>query len=120
MTRAGPARSLGLKDCGHLGPGARADVTVYRDDADREAMFTTPEYVFKNGDVIVKDGKIVKVVQGATHVARPEYDPEIETSLRDYFTRYHTVSIENFKVRDEEIIRHDRGAIVVQPTGARV
>src|SRR5262249_50127265 len=66
LTRAGPAKSLGLRDLGHLGVGARADITVYRDDPDREAMFATPEYVFKNGEVVVKSGKVVKVVQGAT------------------------------------------------------
>ncbi|MBL8565547.1 MAG: formylmethanofuran dehydrogenase subunit A [Hyphomicrobiaceae bacterium] len=120
LTRAGPARSLGLKDRGHLGPGACADITVYPDDPNREAMFTTPEYVFKNGELIVRNGKIKKVVQGATHVARPEYDPAIERDLRDYFTRYHTVSLDNFKVADDEIIGHDKGAIIVQPTGARV
>lgn len=120
LTRAGPARSLGLVDRGHLGKGANADVTVYKDNADREAMFTTPEYVFKNGELIVRDGKIVKVVQGATHVARPAYDPSIERSLRDYFTRYHTISLDNFKVGDDEIIGHDKGSIIVQPTGARV
>jgi len=51
ITRAGPARSLGLKDRGHLGVGASGDITVYRDDPDREAMFATPELVFKNGEV---------------------------------------------------------------------
>ncbi len=70
MTRAGPAKSLGLKDRGHLGPGACADITVYEDNPDREAMFTTPLFVFKNGDLIVRNGKIVKVVTGATHVVR--------------------------------------------------
>ncbi len=120
MTRAGPARSLGLADRGHLAPGAWGDVTVYKDDEDREAMFTTPEYVFKNGDLIVKGGKIVKAVQGATHVARPQFDAGIEKSLRDYFDRYHTISLDNFKVGDDEIIDHDKGSIVVQPTGARV
>ncbi len=119
MTRAGPARSLGLMDRGHLAPGAWGDITVYKDDVDKERMFTTPEYVFKNGELIVRDGKIVKVVQGATHVARPQYDSGIEKSLRDYFTRYHTVSLDNFKVADDEIIDHDRGSVVVQPTGAR-
>ena len=74
LTRAGPARSLGLQDRGHLGVGAVGDITVYRDDADREAMFATPEYVFKNGELVVKNGKVVKVVQGATHVVRPDYD----------------------------------------------
>jgi formylmethanofuran dehydrogenase subunit A len=120
MTRAGPARSLGLKDRGHLGVGANADITVYRDDADREAMFATPALVFKNGELIVRDGKIVKVVQGATHVARPDYDRAIEKPLKDYFERYHTMRMENFKVGDEEVIEGGRGRIVVQPTGARV
>ncbi|MFN3869539.1 MAG: formylmethanofuran dehydrogenase subunit A [Hyphomicrobiaceae bacterium] len=120
LTRAGPARSLGLQDRGHLGVGANADITVYKDDADREAMFTAPEFVFKNGEIIVRNGKIVHVVQGATHVARPDYDAGIERHLRDYFTRFHTVSLDNFKVGDDEIIGHDKGSIIVQPTGARV
>ncbi|MGA8689086.1 MAG: formylmethanofuran dehydrogenase subunit A [Methyloceanibacter sp.] len=120
LTRAGPARSLGLKDRGHLGPGANADITVYRDNADRESMFATPELVFKNGELIVRDGKVVKVTQGATHVARPSFDRAIETPLKDYFSRYHTVQMENFKLSDAEIVEGDRGSIVVQPTRARV
>ena len=120
MTRAGPARSLGLKDRGHLGLGASADITVYRDNADREAMFATPELVFKNGELIVKNNKVVKVTQGATHVARPAYDRAIEGPLKTYFDRYHTVRMENFKLTDEEIIDGDRGSIVVQPTRPRV
>jgi formylmethanofuran dehydrogenase subunit A len=119
MTRAGPARSLGLKDRGHLGVGAAADITVYEDNADREAMFATPELVFKNGELIVRKGKIVKVVQGATHVARPDFDRSIEKPLDDYFTRYHTVRMENFKLGDDEILDNGRGQIVVQPTRAR-
>ncbi len=119
MTRAGPARSLGLKDRGHLGVGACGDITVYKDNPNREAMFATPVMVFKNGELVVRDGKVVKAVQGATHVARPEYDKGIEKSLKDYFDRYHTVRMENFKVADEEIVRGDKGAIIVQPTKAR-
>ncbi|MGC2410646.1 MAG: formylmethanofuran dehydrogenase subunit A [Methyloceanibacter sp.] len=119
MTRAGPARSLGLKDRGHLGVGASADITVYQDNADREAMFATPELVFKNGELVVRNGKVVKVVNGATHVARPEYDRAIETPLKDYFSRYHTVQLENFKLGDEEIVDGGRGNIVVQPTMPR-
>ena len=120
MTRAGPAKSLGLKDRGHLGVGACADITVYEDLADKEKMFTAPELVFKNGELIVQNGRIVKLVQGATHVARPDYDKGIEKSLRNYFNRYHTVQMENFRVGDDEIIGSDKGSIIVQPTGARV
>jgi formylmethanofuran dehydrogenase subunit A len=120
MTRAGPARSLGLKDRGHLGPGACGDITVYADNPDREAMFTTPLFVFKNGELVVRDGKVVKVVQGATHVARPSYDAAIEKRLKPYFDDYLTVRMENFKLSDQEIIDGGRGEIIVQPTKARV
>jgi formylmethanofuran dehydrogenase subunit A len=119
MTRAGPARSLGLKDRGHLGVGACADITVYDDNPDREAMFATPELLFKNGELIVRNGKIVKVVNGATHVARPSYDPSIEKTLKTYFDDYLTMRMENFRLPDEEIINRGRGSIIVQPTGAR-
>ena len=120
LTRAGPARSLGLVDRGHLGVGASGDITVYRDDPDREAMFATPEYVFKSGELVVKNGKVVKVVQGATHVVRPDYDRSIEKPLNEYFDRYLTVRMDNFKLADEEIVNGDNGAIIVQPTAARV
>ena len=119
MTRAGPARSLGLKDRGHLGVGASADITVYDDNPDREAMFATPELLFKNGELIVRNGKIVKVVNGATHVARPFYDSSIEKPLKAYFDNYLTTRMENFRLSDEEIIDSGHGSIVVQPTGAR-
>ncbi|MFM7083460.1 MAG: formylmethanofuran dehydrogenase subunit A [Hyphomicrobium sp.] len=127
MTRAGPARSLGLKDRGHLGVGAMADITVYEDDPNRETMFTKPLYVFKNGEMIVRDGQIVKVVQGATHVVRPEYDRErTEKPLKEYFDTYHTVQMENFRLSDDEILtagcHHEPGScgcLVVQPTEAR-
>jgi formylmethanofuran dehydrogenase subunit A len=119
MTRAGPARSLGLKDRGHLGVGAWADITVYDDEPDREAMFTKPELLFKNGELIVRNGKIIKVVNGATHVARPSYDPSIEKSLRPYFDDYITVRMDNFRLSDDEIINGGRGSLIVQPTRAR-
>ena len=57
MTRAGPARLLGLKDRGHLGTGAAADIAIYHDDADREAMFRTPDHVFKDGVLVARSGK---------------------------------------------------------------
>ena len=47
ITRAGPARLLGLQHKGHLGPGADADVTVYNRNPDIATMFSTPRYVIK-------------------------------------------------------------------------
>ena len=76
-------------------------------------------YDTPNGNRVVSDGKVIKVVNGATHVARPEYNRSIEKPLKDYFDRYHTVRMENFRLSDEEIIDGGRGEIIVQPTRAR-
>lgn len=115
MTRAGAAKLVGLADRGHLGIGGAADITVYTDDADREKMFTTPDYVFKDGTMVVKDGEVVEVTWGTTHVVKPEYDISIEKSLKPYFDRYHTQTMGNFKISDDEIIDDGRGSLTVQP-----
>jgi formylmethanofuran dehydrogenase subunit A len=115
MTRAGAAKLIGLADRGHLGIGGAADITVYTDDADREKMFTTPDYVFKDGTMVVKDGEVVEVTWGTTHVVKPEYDISIEKSLKPYFDRYHTQTMGNFKISDDEIIDDGRGSLTVQP-----
>jgi formylmethanofuran dehydrogenase subunit A len=119
MTRAGPARILGLDDRGHLGVGAAADLTVYRETADREAMFSTPEYVFKDGELVARDGRIVEVTCGATHVVRPEFDRSIEKSLEDYFSRYHTIAFDNFAIDADELIDCGSRAPLVHPCGKR-
>ena len=103
LTRAGAARLLGLHDCGHLGTGAAADITVYTDDADREKMFSNPDYVFKDGELVVRYGKIVKVTWGSTHTIKPDFDRGIEKDLKQYFDRYHTMNMEHFKVSADEI-----------------
>jgi len=115
MTRAAPARSVGLSDRGHLGAGAAADITVYRDIADRENMFSAPEYVFKDGELVARDGAIVKVTRGATHVVRPDFDHGIEKRLRDYFERYHTIGFDNFAIAADELDRFGSREILVHP-----
>jgi len=115
MTRAGAAKLLGLADRGHLGAGAAADITVYTDNADREKMFSTPDYVFKDGTMIVKNGELINVTWGTTHVVKPEYDASIETSLKPYFDRFHTQKMGNFKISDDEIVDDGRGSLTIQP-----
>ncbi len=117
MTRAAPARSLGLSDRGHLGAGAAADITVYRPHSNLERMFGKPEYVFKDGELVARKGRIVKVTRGATHVVRPDYDKSIEKPLRDYFDRYLTIRMDNQRISDEEICEYGHGSILVHPCG---
>ncbi len=103
MTRSAPAKILGLTDCGHLAPGARADVVVYREDANPEVMFTAPEYVFKNGTVVARDGEIVAVMWGDVHAVKPQFDRAIEKPLADYFERHLTQRLGNFRISDDEV-----------------
>ncbi len=119
MTRAAPARSLGLDGFGSLAPGAYAHVTVYREDANKEKMFAKPEYVIKDGEVIVRDGKVVRETWGATHVVHPEYDAVIDAQLDRYFDRYMTVRKDNVRVSDDEIRDDGRGRLVIHPTASR-
>jgi len=118
MTRAGAARLLGLKDRGHLGLGAGADITVYTEQDDKEAMFAKPDYVFKDGELVVKQGEVVKIVWGNVHTVKPEFDRSpVERDLRDYFDRYLTMKLDNFIIRDEEIEADGRSKIIVHPCG---
>jgi formylmethanofuran dehydrogenase subunit A len=105
MTRAATARVLGLEQKGHLGVGADADVTIYRDLDDREEMFAHPAYVLKGGEVVVRDGQLVKVRPGHTFYVAPEYDWGIEAELRTYFEDTYTVSFDNYPVAPEYLPR---------------
>lgn len=119
MTRAGPARALGLEDRGHLGPGAAADITVYAPDADWERMFKTPAYVFKDGELVVRDGELVKVVWGRTHTVHPDYDRSITKEIRRYFEKYQTVRMENFMIDADEFSDNGQGGLIVHPGHGR-
>lgn len=105
ITRAGTAQVLGLKDKGHLGPGADADVTIYPNLEDREEMFAHPRYVLKDGEIIVRDGRLVRERQGRTLYVAPPYDPGIEADLRAHFEECYTISFDNYPVASEYMPR---------------
>ena len=98
ITRAGPARVLGLTAKGHLGVGADADVTVYATDADIATMFATPRYVVKGGELVVQEGALRRVPSGRRLHVRPAWDRDVERPLRDYFARAMSVSFGNYPV----------------------
>jgi formylmethanofuran dehydrogenase subunit A len=100
ITRAAPARRLGLRHKGHLGVGADADVTVYDDRADREEMFATPRYVIKAGEVAVQEGELRRADDGLLHSARAAFDPDVAEVLAPRFGDRYTVAFEHYPVRD--------------------
>ena len=100
ITRAAPARRLGLREKGHLGVGADADVTIYHDRADREDMFATPRYVIKGGELAVEDGELRRAEDGVLFSSRAGFDPEVSRVLEPLFGDRYTVAFEHYPVRD--------------------
>ena len=98
ITRAGPARLLGLRDKGHLGVGADADVTVYMPDENKAAMFSMPRYVLKAGVVVVEEGQLRRAPAGRRLHVRPAFDRGVARDIERYFDRYGTVRFANYPV----------------------
>jgi formylmethanofuran dehydrogenase subunit A len=99
VTRAGPARLLGLPHKGHLGVGADADVSVYARDADIARMFATPRYVVKGGVLVVEEGQLRRAPAGRRLRVSPGYDGAAIRDVRRHFDAYGTVAFDNFPVR---------------------
>ncbi|MDQ3797366.1 MAG: formylmethanofuran dehydrogenase subunit A [Pseudomonadota bacterium] len=115
MTRAAPARLLGLDDRGHLGAGAAADIAVYQPHDDQERMFARPALVFKDGELVVKEGRVINAPRGRTHVVRPDYDVGVERHLKPWFDDCHTISMDNYRISDDEMAEGIGSAVVVHP-----
>jgi len=112
MTRAGQAKALGLKDKGHLGIGADADIAIYdlnpeMTDPSRKyktlrKAFKQAAYTIKSGEIVAKNGEILKPVEGATmwldvQVSNPI---EITDEMKKRFREYWTVEYENYPVTE--------------------
>lgn len=115
ITRAGPARALGLRNKGHLGPGADADITVYDENPDRELMFSTPRYVIKSGNLIIDNHEFCADFSGRTLHIAPAYDESIVPSVRTFFESYYSIEFDNYAVNDSYL--HDHEIIPVGRAG---
>ena len=98
ITRAGPARILGLKHKGHLGPGADADITFYTPHENKETMFELPRTVIKSGRILVDQGEIREVLTGKTLHVDPAYDHDMEQGIQDWFEKYYSIRWRNYPV----------------------
>ena len=101
ITRAAPARILGLSHKGHLGPGADADITIYTPNDNKETMFAMPHLVIKSGDVILEGGEIRHAPVGKTIHVLPDYDRGIETHISDWFEKYYSIRFRNYPVSQD-------------------
>ena len=98
MTRAAPARILGLQDRGSLKPGSIADISIYNPNKPIDEMFRNAEYVFKNGNEIVKKGKVLSHLKTATKCLNLNYDAKIHKKIKEWFNNYYSLSLDEFEV----------------------
>lgn len=123
MTRAGPAKALGLTHKGHLAPGADADIAIYdvnpeKIDPSRKyktvrRAFRKAAYTIKGGEIVAKAGEIVRHKNGATmwldvQVSEPK---EISDDMKKRFRDYWTVEYENYPVGQEYLKVPNRIAV---------
>ncbi len=103
ITRAAPAKMLGLANKGHLGPGADGDVTIYAPDDDKERMFSLPRYLIKGGEVILDDGELRSWSEGRTLHVAPEGDDEVDPAIAGWFEASSSIAFANYPIREEEV-----------------
>ncbi len=85
MTRAAPAKLLGLTDRGHLGVGARADVALYRPGKDIAEMFRAAARVYKDGDLVVRDGAVTHYRFGRALQVAPAVEAAMQRRMASYY-----------------------------------
>jgi len=101
MTRAGPAKRLGLDLS--LKEGNPANIAIYdispedRDGKKIEKAFSSALYTIKDGKIVVKGGEVVDSAVGKTYYVSPEVKADIEEDIRKRFL-YYTVNVENYGV----------------------
>jgi formylmethanofuran dehydrogenase subunit A len=118
ITRAGPARALGLQHKGHLGIGADADLTLYEEHEDKEKMFSAPRYVIKDGQLIIEDYEFRADHEGRILHITPDYDPEIEKAIRPFFEEFYSIRFDNYAVSDHYL--HHQQVIPTTHQAARL
>lgn len=107
ITRAGPARILGLDNKGHLGPGADADITIYTPHENKETMFELPRMVIKSGQVIVEQGELRLAPIGKTLHVQPAYDFKREIDIKNWFEQHYSMSWRNYPVDASYILESE-------------
>jgi len=111
VTRAGTAKTLGLKDRGHLGIGALGDVAVYNLDPKTmdgkaiEKAFSSAAYTIKDGKIVVKDGEITATSMGTLLRAEGEVKDHVHEDMMEevkaHWRDHYSINFNNYAVQDE-------------------
>jgi formylmethanofuran dehydrogenase subunit A len=120
MTRAGQAKALGLKNKGHLGVDADADVAIFNINPETTDItrkyktvrraFKQAAYTIKDGQIVVKDGEVVGNATGRTMWldVQTKEPCKIDEEMKSKFKQYWTVEYDNYPVYDHYIKVKDK------------
>jgi formylmethanofuran dehydrogenase subunit A len=103
VTRSAAAKTLGLPQRGNLCAGSHGDIAVYRLQEDKQRMFGEPVYVFKDGVLVVRDGKAVQSPQGSRLLVGLDRDAALPDDLAQEFHSCYSVTLANFPVQEEYV-----------------
>ncbi len=70
---------------------------------DKAAMFRTAAYLFKDGELVVQDGKALSYPRGKTLCVNPAYDPEMDERLDSHYQRSYGLPRAMFCVPEEAL-----------------
>ena len=107
ITRAAPARMLGLANKGHLGAGADADVTIYTPNADYQKMFELPRVVIHQGRIVVEQGEIRETFNGKLLHVEPAYDEAAVDDIQKWFEQFYSIQFANYSVDESYLHDHE-------------
>ena len=85
---------MGLKDKGHLGAGADADITVYTPNENYETMFAWPHLVFKAGEMVIEDGEFRQCSKGKTISTQTNYDVGHDPKIQKWFSDKYSIPLQ--------------------------
>ena len=113
MTRAGPARSLGLYNIfGGLAPGMDADVAIFNIDEDKvkdpediEKAFSAASYVFKSGTMVVENGEVISNGNKRTLWvdAKIPMNKQVERDVQMKFLKFYSMNLNNYEVSNHYV-----------------
>lgn len=104
ITRAAPARILGLHDRGSLLPGKQADVVAYLPKTDWESTFTSAHLLLKHGVEVIRDGLFTgQVAQKSNLRAFPAFDSTMSTRWSDRITSWLKQPTESLVISEDEL-----------------
>ena len=107
ITRAAPARMLGLTTKGHLGVGADGDVTIYGRNDDIQLMFELPRWVIQRGDLIVDGGEVRSNKIGSLMHVEPSFDADVIPDIRSWFEDHYSIQFNNYPVDASYLHQHE-------------